>query len=187
MLILTAVSKDVPPCNCLPLKVGRAFFLEHDKLDGGRWRSMRDAPRDGTLIEIKNIFGVVPTYSLAKWTDKDVARGTVDYIHPGTSAALTVNLDGSPVETDSVTMDEPEWKRVPDGGGYIEETHLLWRWYGGTVESYLDPTAGVQNRPEYWRGAVATRHGLDLRAFETPTRYQRSKTSFWRRLFGFNR
>jgi hypothetical protein len=31
------------------------------------WQPMETAPRDGTVIEVRNTYGVAPTYSLAKW------------------------------------------------------------------------------------------------------------------------
>lgn len=35
--------------------------------DGGGWRPRETAPLDGTAVEIKNSYGVAPTYSLSKW------------------------------------------------------------------------------------------------------------------------
>lgn len=32
------------------------------------WQNMDKAPRDGTIIEIRNAFGLLPTYSINKWT-----------------------------------------------------------------------------------------------------------------------
>lgn len=37
--------------------------------DGGRWKSISTAPIDGTIIELKNNYGVAPSYSLVKRVD----------------------------------------------------------------------------------------------------------------------
>jgi hypothetical protein len=33
------------------------------------WRPMSEAPRDGTVIEIRDAFGLLPTYSINRWAD----------------------------------------------------------------------------------------------------------------------
>ena len=33
------------------------------------WNNIQDAPRDGTVIEIQNNYGIAPTWSLNKWID----------------------------------------------------------------------------------------------------------------------
>lgn len=39
------------------------------------WNNIKDAPRDGTVIETQNNYGVAPTFGLHKWVD---GRGWVD-------------------------------------------------------------------------------------------------------------
>jgi hypothetical protein len=55
--------------------------------DGG-WQRIVSAPRDGTAIEIKNDYGIMPTYSLCKWVHgegwkyvNDESRGVIDGDH----------------------------------------------------------------------------------------------------------
>lgn len=42
------------------------------------WRPMSSAPRDGTVIEVRNAFGLLPTYSIDKWADFGGQLGWVD-------------------------------------------------------------------------------------------------------------
>jgi hypothetical protein len=44
--------------------------------DLGGWRAMSTAPRDGTAIEIKDSYGLVPWYGVFRWTDRDCAINT---------------------------------------------------------------------------------------------------------------
>lgn len=75
------------------------------------WLPINLAPRDGTIIEIKDDHYERPRYCLASFT-----RGELESL-TGTLAA---------------------------------PAHLLsWRPYKGTVESYIDPTGGYQDTPEY--------------------------------------
>ncbi len=120
----------------------------------GQWCSMESAPRDGTWVEIKNCYGVAPSYSIARWTTHGLAHssdGLVPYEHS-----------------------EPQWSS-PDGGGFVNEGSLFWRPYEGDVENYIDPTNGAQNSPAYWRGAIAAKHGLPIDYFEATTAYNELK------------
>lgn len=111
------------------------------------WSSMASAPRDGTVIEVRNSYGIAPTYSLAKWTTESTANsneGRVSYI-----------------------LSAPEWVDTVNGGGWISELALNWRPYSGDITKYIDPTGGAQDSPAYWRGAIASKYGLPLNHFET--------------------
>lgn len=118
---------------------------ELQNFDG--WRSMETAPRDGTVVEIKNSYGVAPWYDLMKWTDETVA----------------MNQDGisEPYKTDY------GWRSVKRlGHGLASESHSHWRPYQGDASGYEDPTGGLQWDMAYWRGAVAAKYGLPLNHFE---------------------
>jgi hypothetical protein len=52
------------------------------------WNNIVEAPRDGTVIEIQNNWGIAPTYSICKWVDgrgwqdaADECRGVGDGAH----------------------------------------------------------------------------------------------------------
>ena len=38
------------------------------------WQQIQTAPRDGTPIEIRNSYGVAPTFSVCKWSDRSWER-----------------------------------------------------------------------------------------------------------------
>lgn len=134
------------------------------------WRSMDTAPRDGTYVELKCTYGVAPWYCIARWTDEGIAHGPNGKQHP-------------------FKRDRPSWRK-PEGGGPFSEGHLQWRPYKGTVESYVDPTDGMQDSMAYWRGAVAAKYGLPPDRFESEVKRNVSKertpkSGFWSRLFGW--
>lgn len=112
------------------------------------WQEMSSAPRDGTWIEVKNTYGVAPSYGLARWTDEGMAHGP-DGLVP-------------------YKRREPAWDDG-EGGGYMDGEHLHWRPYDGNPKTYIDPTGGLQNSPAYWRGAAAAENGLPLDFFEADT------------------
>ncbi len=59
------------------------------------------------------------------------------------------------------------WVRVGDErSGFSEDPSFSWRPYAGATSSYVDPTGGAQDRPEYWRRAAAVRSGLPPDYFE---------------------
>lgn len=132
--------------NTKMLRAGAQFL----RGDGINWQPMSTAPRDGTVVEIKNSYGVAPTYSLGKWTDEGLAHGRDGQMHP-------------------FKRDHASWFNIKSGGGWISESSLSWRPYVGDVDSYVDPTGGAQNSMAYWRGAVAAKHGLPLDYFEKQT------------------
>lgn len=55
------------------------------------WNNINDAPRDGTIIEIQNNFGIAPTFRICRWSKdchspgwkdaNDTTRGVVDGPH----------------------------------------------------------------------------------------------------------
>jgi hypothetical protein len=117
--------------------------------DGGGWQSMKSAPRDGTIIETKCSAGTAPWYGLHRWTgDKQF-------------------LDLRTGERDLSADGKASWVDAQDAArGVAESPHLQWRPYTGTVADYVDPTAGYQYDPRYWREAVARKYGYPPDHFE---------------------
>lgn len=153
------------------LQLGAHAQLTAGSSSGG-WRSMDSAPRDGTLVGLKNTYGVAPWYCVARWTDEAIAIGENGERHP-------------------FKMSEPSWQK-PEGGGPCGEQWLHWRPYDGSPEAYVDPTGGMQNDMAYWRGAVASRYGLPLDHFEAMAERNakssppppQPKAPWWKRVFG---
>jgi len=118
----------------------------HHKIDdGGGWRSMWDAPRDGTPIEIKNNYGVMPTYSLDKFATSittGVCQNTSPCAHP--------------VDTVQIQMPGGIWLTVAPKAyaqGYFDQkddANYQWRPYHGAIKDYVDPTHGAQDTADYW-------------------------------------
>lgn len=50
---------------------GGPAYMEACNVTPPGWRPMSEAPRDGTVIEIRNAFGVLPTYSINRWSGSD--------------------------------------------------------------------------------------------------------------------
>lgn len=48
--------------------VSSGMFNQATMADGG-WLSMDTAPRDGSVVEIKNSYGILPTYGLHRWAE----------------------------------------------------------------------------------------------------------------------
>jgi len=98
-----------------------------------KWQPMWKAPRDGTVIEMRNSYGVMPWYGLFKWTDM-IASANDPTLHK---------------------IDQPRWASVTQQGmsqGEESEQHLTWRPAPTTApRAYVDPTGGAQETPEYWR------------------------------------
>lgn len=93
----------------------------------GDWKSIDSAPRDGSVIELKNTYGLMPTYSVAKWEDEG-------------------------------------WRDAGDPmRGVMDGPHLEWRPYAGDIATYLDPTGGRQDAPDYWDAATARSAGISVR------------------------
>lgn len=121
---------------------------------------MFTAPRDGTYVELKCTYGVAPWYCVARWTDENLA--------------ITSGGGNVPIKTSS-----PRWVK-PEGGGPSDEGSLQWRPYHDAIDDYVDPTAGYQNDPQYWRTAVARKYALPDNYFEP----KQKKSSLWERIFG---
>lgn len=114
------------------------------------WRPIHTAPRNGTIIEIRCTYGVVPWYDLAKWTDERPLYG------------------GGVIKT------KPAWILPLKGDSVFSEESLTWRPYDGTLENYTDPTGSFQKDPLYWRQAVAIKYGL------SPNHFEKKWWQFWK-------
>lgn len=85
------------------------------------WELIATAPRDGTVIEMQNNYGIAPHFGLYKWAAKSGDEyGWVSATDPNSSCGSTDAL------------------------------HLSWRPYAGAVENYRDPTGGGQDTRAYW-------------------------------------
>lgn len=92
----------------------------------GGWQPMGAAPRDGTVVETMNVYGLAPSYGLAKWS-------------------TTLRGRESP-------LSRPAWASVDRDGSYCDdESTLYWRPFTGNADNYVDPTQGAQETPEYWK------------------------------------
>jgi hypothetical protein len=115
--------------------------------DDTPWQAMFSAPRDGTVIELRNDYGVASSFGLAKWTDQ------------------LKSMDGS----SQITNSHPVWEFVDklQANNFMDgDNSLSWRPYHGEISAYVDPTCGFQEDPKYWREAVAKKYGLPLDYFE---------------------
>lgn len=128
---------------------GAKFQHASSAYDGGGWRDMSTAPRDGTPIEVKCTYGVAPTYQLSYWSDER-------RVHE--SNGLTIERNTG----------ECNWWSTDTkiGSTYSDEASLVWRPYEGDPKAYVDPTRGAQKDMAYWRGAVAASGGLPPDTFE---------------------
>lgn len=91
----------------------------------GGWQATKTAPRDGTVIEIMETYGVAPWYSIYKWDSKG---------GPGGKGYWTDALDPT--------------------GGIDDDECAYWRPYKSTERKYVDPTHGAQHTVAYeckWR------------------------------------
>lgn len=130
------------------LRAGQRFAMLPGA-DGAGWQPICLAPRNGTVIEIRNSYGVAPWYGLFRWT--------------------TDGFSSSPGGLVRATLARAEWVRVDGehpGSMVTDGPHLTWRPYTGDISGYADPTGGLQDDMAYWRGAVAAKHGLPLDHFE---------------------
>lgn len=88
------------------------------------FQAMDNAPRDGTLIEICENSGYRAYYSLVEFK----------------------NLWG-----EDVWLTVPERDNMAQYYGQDVEPSMKWRNTTQKRETYVDPTNGRQNTPEYWR------------------------------------
>ncbi|KKM22606.1 hypothetical protein LCGC14_1623560 [marine sediment metagenome] len=68
------------------------------------WRDITEAPRDGTVIEIQNNYGVAPTFRLSKWVS---ARGWVDATDENMGTSDGPHLSWRPFDGDPTVYVDP--------------------------------------------------------------------------------
>ena len=98
----------------------------------GSWQHMSAAPRNGTVIEVIQTWGIAPTYGLVRFPQK----GSVfEQFNRGKSA-----------------VEDLTWEDVSNPTqGYTNLGNCLrWRPYKGDPKTYVDPTGGAQNTTAYW-------------------------------------
>lgn len=91
------------------------------------WRTMQSAPRDGTVIEFMETFGIAPWYDLYRWAVVE-SGSSARWVNSGSSGRA--------------------------GNGVGEDSCLFWRPYKGNPNAYHDPTNGEQNSTSYWCAAM---------------------------------
>jgi hypothetical protein len=129
----------IPPGNATDIqsssgwRVGTAGTTGGTIEAGEAWRSMGSAPRDGTVIEIRQSYGIQPWFGLFKWV---VEKGVLH----------------CPAGGGECVPDPGGWKDAtnPNRGVFGEDT-MSWRPYGGSAAAYRDPTNGAQFTSQYWR------------------------------------
>ncbi len=109
----------------------------------GGWKPGATAPRDGTIVETMETYGVAPWYARVKWLKKGQT-------YPST--ITTVSPDGKrKTEPYIATESAGRWMNVdnPQQGPSDDEC-LFWRATKQTGKTYIDPTRGAQNTTAYW-------------------------------------
>lgn len=132
------------------------------------WRTMESAPRDATVVEIRNGYGLMPTYGLFRWTDEEWSMDSNCVRLKPTKQIIAGESCMSPGDPSKpgyhpaalIHTGTPGWM-APGANQYggsglmnepIPEQHYRWRPYHGTAYStYVDPTRGRQYTPGYWR------------------------------------
>lgn len=90
----------------------------------GGWKPVSTAPRDGTIIEMLETYGVAPWYGLFKW-DKSFSKSM------------------------TAVTGKPYWQSIDKPSTAVSEDKcLFWRPYKG-IGKYVDPTGGFQDFPAY--------------------------------------
>ena len=92
------------------------------------WKLTDSAPKDGTVIEMAQTYGIAPTYGLYKWSNQRIGG-----------------------ETMWQSATDPQM-------GTMDSGCLYWRPYKGSVSKYQDPTGGEQNSLRYWCTAAHVRY-----------------------------
>lgn len=126
------------------LVTGIAFGQECDSIAAasyGGWKPVSTAPRDGTVVEMMQTYGVAPTYGLYKWTRELMV--------------LELVFGQRSPQPKPYKMKTPAWVSADNSGSYFDSSRcLFWRPYKGDVAKYVDPTGGAQNKVAYWCAAM---------------------------------
>jgi hypothetical protein len=109
----------------------------------GGWRTMQSAPRDGTIVEMIQTYGVAPWYGIFKWVKEKVNAQT-----------NCVQIKSGVVSSSGTACAPPaaigRWQSAEDDhSGVVENKCLFWRPYEAKGK-YVDPTGGAQKSVAYW-------------------------------------
>lgn len=92
------------------------------------WQRIESAPRDGTPIELRNDYGIAPTYSLSKWVqDRGWVHANDDSRGVGDGPWLTWRpYEGNAkdyIDPTNGAQETPEYWRAASGknGGWISD------------------------------------------------------------------
>lgn len=85
------------------------------------WLPMSSAPRDGTVVELRNSFGIAPWYGLFRWIADDIRPSWRSAADPRSGIADCVS-----------------------------DFQLAWRPTTQSPDEYVDPTNGAQDTRDYW-------------------------------------
>lgn len=107
------------------------------------WRRIESAPKDGTVIEIQNSFGIRPWYGLFKWDNKMPITTYACNGEPSTCSVVSVKTQNIPYS----------WVQVNESGTALDMAdidYLRWRPYH-RHGAYVDPIMDLQTIPGYWQ------------------------------------
>lgn len=112
----------------------------------GGWKPVSTAPRDGTVVEMLETYGIAPWYDIFKWT-KEITVPESFYVD-GKGHQVRI-------PPHKITLINGGWvSQTKQGSSVTEDECLFWRPYSKPTASYIDPTAGAQNSVSYWCAAL---------------------------------
>lgn len=134
-MILAAITAAV---LSIPAMAQRCDSISASYYDG--WKPVASAPRDGTVVEMLETYGIAPWFGLFRWT--------TDF----------VSTDGKTGELIHFKSSTPNWVGVDRPGQNVSEDEcLFWRPYKPQPR-YVDPTGGAQWSNAYWCAAAHRRY-----------------------------
>lgn len=142
----------IPGCVKVPVRTmdGYVYMTACNVLIPG-WRSMGRAPRDGTVIEIRNAYGLLPSYSINRWGDFGGYDAWVD-AKPIPPCLPSQHHEENIKDKDGKIVGMTAWTSCSGIGGFSPDSEigLAWRPYVG------DPAKYVEHNPTtaQWRRAM---------------------------------
>lgn len=113
---------SLAPSTCADRMEPEYAFVE------GGWNPMQTAPMDGTPIETKCTYGLMPTYGVAKFNP--MLPGFEQISSPGFTAGGRISM---------------------------RDSSTVWRPLRQPVETYVDPAGGAQANMDNWRALAGRR------------------------------
>lgn len=117
----------------------------------GDWRSIDTVPRDGTLVELRNNYGVLPTYSLCRWMD-----GRWKNAHPaqGGGPIDGAYLQWRPYDGDLANYVDPtggvQWNAAYWRGGVAAKYGLPVDYFEAETARNIAPAKPVTRPRGFW-------------------------------------